>query len=91
MLNLIKALRRKDMKISKKYIRLALLLVLLIGLLPSISYAQVVYKGINSATAKGTANGKEVTDNSNSGTTITRLDDPNGRVSENCGYTRFTS
>ena len=63
------------MKISKKYIKINLLLVLLIALFPVCSFAQVVYKGVNSAIAKGIALGKDVNDNSNSGTTIVKTDD----------------
>ena len=63
------------MKIFKKYIKLALVLGIINAFLPLNSYAQVVYKGINSATAKGTALGKEVNDNSNSGTIINKTDD----------------
>lgn len=63
------------MKISKKYTRLTLLLILLTAFLSVSSYAQVVYRGVNSATAKGTALGKEVNDNSNSGTVIDKTND----------------
>jgi uncharacterized repeat protein (TIGR01451 family)/gliding motility-associated-like protein len=63
------------MKILKRYIRLVLSLVLLAIFLPQLANAQVVLKGFNSATATGTALGKEVNDNSNTGTVVNKLND----------------
>lgn len=63
------------MKILKNHIKLTLIIGIITAFLPIFSYAQVVYKGVNSAIAKGTALGKEVNDNSNTGTTVNKIDD----------------
>ncbi|RYE21922.1 MAG: hypothetical protein EOP51_14425, partial [Sphingobacteriales bacterium] len=61
--------------LKNTFFRFIMPAVILLALTNINARAQVIYTGTNSATAKGTALGSQVQDNSNNGTVITRLSD----------------